>query len=169
MEICRPPAFAQGGHLAHVTGRMHGDVVIDRLIFLEPGQLRVAAESPEWLDQLDFQLFDETGQTLLHSEQNTYMTRIGVVMAPITRQVTVEDDLSGRAVQTGLGQQASVVQVHSSHRSMVGAPAEGSWRKFAEDMDDLVAAQLPARGQDRWFPRGIEGEVGAIAVFQSAP
>lgn len=165
LEICRTPAFANTRHLAHVTGRVHGDVVIDRLIFLESGQLRVPVESPEWVDQLDFQLFDETGQTLLHSEQNTYITKIGLVMAPITRQVTIQDELSGRAAQRGLGQQASTVHVHTSHRSMVGGAAEGSWRKFAEDMDDLVAAQLPSPGQDRWFPRSIEGEVGVIAHF----
>lgn len=165
LEICRTPAFADARHLAHVTGRVHGDVVIDRLIFLEAGQLRVPVESPEWLDQLDFQLFDATGETLLHSEQNTYLTQIGLVMAPITRQVTIQDDLSGRAAQRGLGQQASTVHVHTSHRSVVGGPAEGSWRKFADDMDDLVAAQIPSVGQDKWFPRGIEGEVGIIAHF----
>ncbi|WP_456856456.1 VPA1262 family N-terminal domain-containing protein [Bradyrhizobium sp. USDA 4501] len=165
LEICRTPAFADTRHLAHVTGRVHGDVVINRLIFLEPGQFRVPVDSPEWVDQLDFQLFDETGQTLLHSEQNTYITRIGLVMAPITRQVTIQDDLSGRAAQKGLGKQASTVHVHTSHRSMVGGPAEGSWRKFAEDMNDLVAAQLPSPGQDKWFPRSIEGEVGLIAHF----
>jgi hypothetical protein len=164
LEICRTAAFAQARHLAHVTGRVHGDVVIDRLVFLEPGHQRVAVVSPEWLDQLGFQLFDETGQTLLHSEQR-YFTRIPLVLSPITRQVTIEDELSGRAAQKGLGQQASIVQVHTSHRSMVGGPAAGSWRKFAEDMDDLVAAQLAAPSQDRWFPRGIEGEVGAIAHF----
>ncbi len=165
LEICRTPDFAQARHLAHVTGRVHGDVVIDRLVFLEPDQPRVAVASPEWLDQLDFQLFDETGETLIHSERNTYLTRIGLVMAPITHRVKIEDDLSSRAAQKGLGQQASIVHAHTSHRSMVGGPATGSWRKFAEDMDDLVAAQLPPPSQDRWFPRGIEGEVGAIAHF----
>jgi hypothetical protein len=27
-------------------------------------------------DQLHFQLFDETGQTLFHAEQNTYLSKI---------------------------------------------------------------------------------------------
>ena len=57
LEICRTPDFARARHLAHVTGRVHGDVVIDRLVFLEPGDQRVAVVSPEWLDQLGFQLF----------------------------------------------------------------------------------------------------------------
>ena len=165
LEICRTPDFAQVRHVAHIAGRAHGDVVIDRMIFLDPGQLRVATVSPEWLDQLDFQLFDETGQTLVHAEQNTYITRIGFVLAPIGRQITVQDELSERAAQQGLQQQASIVQVHSSHRSVIGAPAEGSWRKFAEDMDDLAATQLPTPSQDRWFPRGLEGELGVISHF----
>lgn len=165
LEICRTPDFARARHLAHVTGRVHGDVVIDRLVFLEPDDQRVAVVSPEWLDQLGFQLFDETGETLLHSEQNTYITTVPLVLAPVTRQVTIEDGLSGRAAQKGLGKQASIVQVHTSQRSVVGGAAPGSWREFAEDMNDLVAAQLPPPSQDRWFPRGIEGEVGAIAHF----
>lgn len=165
LEICRTSAFANVRHLAHVTGRVHGDVVLNRLIFLEAGQLRVPVKSPEWLEQLDFQLFDETGETLHHFEQNTYLTQIGLVMAPITRQVIIQDDLSGRAAQRGLARQASTVHVHTSHRSMVGGPAEGSWRRFADGMDDLVAAQISSPGQDKWFPRGIEGEVGVIAHF----
>jgi hypothetical protein len=164
-EICRTRAFAQAKHLAHVVGRAHGDVVVNRLIFLEPGELRVSWEASEWLDQLDFQLFDETGCVPLHSEQNTYMNRIGLVLAPTMRPVTIEDDLSLRAAQRGLGRQASVVNVHSSHRSSIGAPEQGSWRKFAEDMDDLVASKLPSPGPDNWFTRDIEGELGVIAHF----
>jgi hypothetical protein len=39
-----------------VSDSVHGDVVVDRLVFLEPGYQRVAVVSPEWLDQLGFQL-----------------------------------------------------------------------------------------------------------------
>jgi hypothetical protein len=86
-------------------------------------------------------------------------------MAPIGRQMTVEDDLSRRAAgkDVAFGAQVSTVMVHSSHRSMIGAPAKGTWRWFAEDMEQRVAAYLPTSSEDQWFPRGIEGEVGAIA------
>jgi hypothetical protein len=162
LEVCRTPAFAHARHIAHIAGRVHGDVVIDRLVMLEPGELRVPVESPEWLNQLDFQIFSEDGETLLHSERNTYMTQTGFVLAPITRQMTIEDDLSRRAGSAS-GRAALTVHVHTSIRSQVGAPATGSWRKFARDMDDIVAARLPKPSDDRWFPRGIEGELGAIA------
>jgi hypothetical protein len=137
-------------------------VVIDRLVMLEPGELRVPVESPEWVNQLDFQIFSEDGGTLLHSERNTYITQIGFTLAPITRQLTIEDDLSRRASNASR-QAASTVLVHTSTRSQVGAPAVGSWRRFAQDMEDTVAAQLPKPSEDKWFPRGIEGELGAIA------
>jgi hypothetical protein len=77
LEVCRTQAFAHTQHVAHITGRVHGDVVIDRLVTLEPGELRVRVESPEWLSQLDFQIFSEDGATLLHSERNTYITQRG--------------------------------------------------------------------------------------------
>jgi hypothetical protein len=62
-----------------------------------------------------------------------------------------------------LAVQASTVLVHSSLRSLIGGPAKGSWRAFAEDMSQTVASHLPKPSEDRWFARGIEGEVGAIA------
>ena len=162
LEVCRTPAFAHARHIAHLAGRVHGDLVIDRLLMLEPGELRVPVESPEWLSQLDFQIFSDDGETLLHSERNTYITQIGFVLAPITRQLTIEDDLSRRA-GIAFGRAASTVHAHTSIRSQVGAPATGSWLKFVQDMDDIVAARLPKPSDDRWFPRGIEGELGAIA------
>jgi hypothetical protein len=165
MEICRSAEFALVGHTAHFVGRVNGEVILDRLIKLPPGERRVSFQMAEKLDQFDFRLFSDDGETLLHSEQQSFMNRIGFVLAPIGRQVTIEDDLSNRAKSKDkeLGSQASSVVVHSSHRSMVGAPPEGSWRKFAEDMEQRVAAYLPKGSEDKWFQRGIEGEVGAIA------
>jgi hypothetical protein len=60
-------------------------------------------------------------------------------------------------------QAVSTVHLHTSIRSQVGAPAAGSWRKFVQDIDDVDAARLPKPSDERWFPRGIEGELGAIA------
>jgi hypothetical protein len=165
MEICRSAEFAVVGHTAHFVGRVNGEVILDRLIKLPPGDCRVPLRMQEKLDQFDFRLFSEDGETLLHSEQQSFINRIGFVLAPVGRQMTIEDDLSNRANSQGkaLGVQASSVVVHSSHRSMIGAPHVGSWRKFAEDMEQRVAAYLPKSSEDKWFPRGIEGEVGAIA------
>jgi hypothetical protein len=165
MEICRTAEFAAASHTAHIVGRVNGEVVLDSLIRLPPDKCRVPVEVPEMLDQFDFRIFGEDGQALLHSEQRSFFNRIGFVLAPVGRQMTIEDDLSNRAKSKdkGLGSQASSVVVHSSHRSMIGAPREGSWRKFAEDMEQRVAAYLPKSSEDKWFPRGIEGEVGAIA------
>jgi hypothetical protein len=164
MEICRTPEFAAVEHTVHLVGRVNQEVIFDGLIRLPPSQRRVPVQLPEWLDQFDFRIFSEDGQTLLHFEQRSFLNRIGFVMAPVGRQMTIEDDLTTRAASRGggLASQASTVVVHSSHRSMIGAPAEGTWRKFAEDMEQTVAAYLPKSSEDKWFPRGIEGEVGAI-------
>lgn len=165
MEICRTAQFAAASHTAHIVGRVNGEVILDRLFKLPLGERRVPIQVPEMLDQFDFRIFSEDGETLLHSERQNFLNRIGFVMAPVGRQMTIEDDLSNRAASRdkGLASQASTVVVHSSHRSMIGAPAEGTWRKFAEDMEQIVATFLPKSSEDKWFPRGIEGEVGAIA------
>ena len=165
MEICRTPAFACVPHIAHLVGRVNDNVVIDRLITLPAGDLRVPVSVPEQLDQFDFRLFDERGETVLHSERSSFLNRIGLVMAPIGRQINLGDDLSARAKQKGraLGAQASAVVSTSPERSLIGGPATGSWRKFAEDMEDIINARLPKSGEDKWFARGIEGEVGAIS------
>jgi hypothetical protein len=165
MEVCRTPEFATAEHTAHLVGRVNQEVIFDGLIRLPPGQRRVPVQLPEWLDQFDFRIFGEDDQRLLHSEHGSFLNRIGLVMAPVGGQMIIEDDLSKRAASRGaaLGSQASSVLVHSSHRSMIGAPAEGTWRKFAEDMEQKVAAYAQTSSEDKWFPRGIEGEVGAIA------
>jgi hypothetical protein len=164
MEISRSPEIAAAEHTAHIVGRVNGEIILDRLIRLPKGERRMPVHVQEMLDQFDFRVFSEDG-TLLHSEQQSFLNRIGFVMAPIGRQMTIEDDLSSRAGSQGkgLGSWASTVVVHSSHRSMIGAPSAGSWQKFAEDMQQLVATDLPKPSEDRWIPRGIEGEVGAIA------
>ena len=143
---------------------MNDDVVVDRLITLAAGNLRVPVAVPEPLDQFDFRLFDGSGETILHSEQSSFLNRIGLVMAPVGRQINLEDDISARAKQNSeaLGAQAASVVSTYPQRSLIGGPAKGSWRKFAEDMEDLVNVHLPQSGEDRWFARGIEGEVGAI-------
>jgi hypothetical protein len=165
MEICRTPDFAAVPHTAHIVGRVNGEVVFDSLVRLPRGQRRVSIQMPEPLDNFDFRIFSEDGRTLLHSEQRSFLNRIGLVMAPVGGQMTIEDNLSTRAAGRGkaLAAQASTVVVHSSHRSMIGAPAAGTWRRFAEDMEQVLAAQIPQSSEDKWFSRGIEGEVGAIA------
>ncbi len=164
MEICREPEFAARHHIAHVVGRVGGDVVLDRVVILEPGRLRVSVEAPARLDQLDFWMFDNAGETLLHSTHSSYLNRIHLALSPISRQMTIEDDLSRRAAQGKCGpSQGTIVQSYVTQRSQIGAPAKGSWRHFADEMTDWVAARLPAFSEDKWFPRGIEGEIGAIA------
>jgi hypothetical protein len=165
MEICRSPEFAVAAHTAHVVGRVNGEIILDRLVKLRAKEHRVPFQIQEKLDQLDFRLFSEDGETLLHSDQQNFVNRVGFVLAPIGRQMMIEDDLSNRAKSKDkdLGSQASNVVVHSSSRSMIGAPRDGSWRKFAEDMRQRVAAYAPNSSEDKWFPRGVEGEVGAIA------
>jgi hypothetical protein len=165
LDICRLPEFATTAHIAHIVGRVNGEVVLDRLVKLPPGDRRVPVTAPETLDEFDFRVFSEDRETLLHSEQAHFLNRIGFTLAPVNRQMTIEDDLSNRAKSKdkGLGSQASTVISHSSHRSMIGAPAPGSWRKFAEDMEQTRATSLPVPSEDKWFPRGIEGEIGAIA------
>jgi hypothetical protein len=165
MEICRTRAFACVPHIAHLVGRVSGDVVVDRLVTLPADGLRVPVSVSEPLDQFDFRLFDADGEVVLHSEHSRFINRIGFVLSPIGRQVTLNDDLSTRAKSEGgaVAAQASAVVSMSPQRSLIGGPANGSWRKFAEDMEDLVSARLPKTSEDKWFARGIEGEVGAIS------
>ena len=164
MQICRTPPFAKNTQTAHLVGRVAGDVIVDRLIELPADEQRTAVAVPDLLDQFDFRLFDADG-IALHFEHSTFMNRIGFVLSPIGRQMTIEDDLSTRAKQKGsaLVAQASTTVSTSPRRSMIGAPVKGSWRRFAEDIEDLVAAHLPTPSEDKWFPQGIEGEVGAIS------
>ena len=152
-RIGRTPEFAAIKHMAHVVGRVNGDVVVNRLFDLPVGQEELVFDVPERLDELEFSLFEAAGR-IVHSEKSTFMNRVGLVLAPIHRRVQVDDDLSRRAGPSRQG--ASIVAAHSSMRSLVGAPETGSWRKFAEDMTDVVAQHTLSPSEDRWFPRGID-------------
>ena len=166
-EIARTPAFANARHTAHFTGLAAGDVVVDRLIFLPAGEHRTSVVAPEPLDQFRFRLFDASGETLLHSEEHSLLRQISLTMSPISQQVKIDDDLARRAAQKGvaLESSAALVHAHTSHRSLVGAPTCGSWREWAGEMEHWAAAYMPPPSEDRWFRRGIEGEVGATAHF----
>ena len=117
MEFCRTHAFACVPHIAHVVGRVNDDVVIDRLITLPVGEFRVAVAVPELLDQFDFRLFDASGETVLHSERSSFLNRMGFVLAPIGRQINLDDDLSARAKQKGAALAARASAVVSPPRN----------------------------------------------------
>jgi len=166
-EISRTSSFALAPHLAHVVGRSKGDVVVDRLVTLEEGRLRVPVDTPEAFDDIDFQLFSADGRTLLHSERHAIITTIPFALSTINSQVTINDDVTERAKQENraLVAQASTVLGHTSHRSSVGAPPKGSWLEFADNMRQLAAVTYASSSEDRWFPHGINGELGAVAYL----
>jgi hypothetical protein len=160
LEISRTLEFARNSHRAHVVGRANDDVVFDQLVSLPAGAPRVPVSFPERVEQIEFRVFNESGEALLHSERSNFITRVGLVTSMIGKQITIEDSLARGASQAGLS--ASGVVAQSSTRTMVGAPKNRSARWFAEEMEGVVAAHFPAPSEDRWFPKGIEGEVGAI-------
>lgn len=164
-EISRSIEFCRDEHIAHLVSEVNGEVIFDKLIKLPAGERRTSFELPETPSRLHFRLFSTNGDKLLHSEQQTFMNRIHFVMAPVARQLIIEDELTHRAKSQNkeLGKKAASVVTHSSHRSAIGAPREGSWQKFVEDMERRVADQLPKSGEDKWFTRGIDSEIGAIA------
>ncbi|WP_156944173.1 hypothetical protein [Bradyrhizobium sp. Ec3.3] len=45
-EICRTPQVASATHAAHLVGRSHGDVVLNRIIKLSPSERRVPTPAP---------------------------------------------------------------------------------------------------------------------------
>jgi hypothetical protein len=163
-EIARTPAFAESHHFGHFVGEVAGDVVVDQLITLAPGRLRTPIVSPEPLDHYTFRLFDASGVSLLHTEQHHMLNRIGINLSPQHRQLTIEDELSRRAKNhsSALGTSAGTVGAYTSQRSIIGAPPADSWRRFADEMHSWIATHTPPPSEDRWFRRGIEGEVGAV-------
>ncbi len=166
LKISRTPEFAQSRHIAHIVGRIFGDVVLDRLVMLEPGCQHVPITAPDWLDQIEFRLFDETGETVLHfdpPENGTLLKQVTFTSNIVERELIIDDKLTQKAgQQKNLHKQASTIQGYSSRRTHVGAPRPGSWRTFAEDMAHIAAGCFPKTSQDKWFARGITGEVEVI-------
>lgn len=165
LVIRRTQAFAREEHMAHLVARAAGDVVLDRLIRLPANEPSVRVAVPEQLDGIELRIFDRSGETLIHHESSSFINRIGLVMAMAGPRMTIEDRLSDKAKQGGpaLARRASQVESYSPERSQVGAPDAGSWRAFVDNMREIVAARLPQASEDRWFPRGVEGEVESIA------
>ena len=165
LVIRRTLAFAREEHMAHLVARAAGDVVLDRLVHLPANEPSVKVAVPEQLDGVELRIFDQGGQRLVHHESSNFINRIGIVMAMAGHRIVIDDELSSKAKQGGpvLAQRASQVGSYSPERSQVGAPDPGSWRAFVDDMREIVAARLPQPSEDRWFPRGVEGEVESIA------
>jgi len=168
LEISRTPEFAGDRHIAHVVSQVHGDVLLDRLITLEPGQLRSPPlECTEPIDELHFRLFRDDGAVLIHHEHSTFLRSVNVALASRSRELIIEDKLSARAKQKEdmLGEKASRVRAHTSHRVHVSMGSNGSWRPFSKRMAQIAATRMPRRSDDRWFPKRIEAEVGVIEHF----
>ncbi|AET91847.1 hypothetical protein BYI23_B012400 [Burkholderia sp. YI23] len=164
-EICRSAEFCQVEHIAQIVSEVNDEVIFDKLIKLPAGQRRVTFELSKSPSRLHFRLYSASGAKLLHSEQQTFLRQVHLIGASLGRQLSIEDELSRRAKSQNkeLGQKSAQVVTRSSFRSSVGSPRQGSWQKFADDMERRVATQLPKSAEDKWFPRGIESEIGAIA------
>ncbi len=165
LVIRRMLTFAREEQMAHLVARAAGDVVLDRLVHLAANEPSVRVAVPEQLDGIELRIFDRSGETLIHHESSNFINRIGLVLAMAGPRMTIEDRLSDKAKQGGptLARRASQVESYSPERSQVGAPDAGSWRAFVDNMREIVAARLPQPSEDRWFPRGVKGEVESIA------
>ena len=165
LEICRTVTFAQTSHTAHLICRTEGDVITDRLIYLEPETLRQAVELPEMPDELEIWLFEEKNGAPIFYEQSTYLRQIGLTMGISGHTVTIQDELSARAKQAGKNshKQISNITSISSHRSIIGGDRNGSWRAFSNSMQNFTLQRSTSDCADKWFPKGIKGEIGAIS------
>lgn len=165
LEVCRTAQFSQNEHTVHLVCRTNDEVILDRLIRLPRGVTRHPISIQESLDSYELRLF-ETGDdsTVLFYEKSTLLKRIDLVLSPIGRSVSIQDELSDRAKSQDkdLGQKISGVASTSPQRSVVGGHLKGSWREFSQRMDDFVRQRNPEAGEDKWFPKDIKGEVGAI-------
>jgi hypothetical protein len=169
--INRTPEFAAQQHLAHVVGRNNGDLIFDRLVTLQSGEVQSAEiEGSEAVYETEFRLFSADGGTLLHYEHNHYIREIGMTMNAINREVVVDDELTKKARSTGnenLARRAGKVAGYSSHPFTAGFSSSGGWRQHSQRMRQLVDEAFPGTGEDRWFPRSTESEVAVIEHINS--
>jgi hypothetical protein len=165
LQICRTPAFAKQVHIAHLVCRTHHDVIVDRLIRLSPEVTRQAVPLPEAPDELELWIFEEDGEAPVFYEQSNFIRQVNAVMAVMGHSVVIQDELSSRAKQSGESAAKTIRTVTSisPQRSVIGGTPKGSWRAFSEGMQDFTRHYATDTGEDRWFPKGIEGEIGAIA------
>lgn len=162
-EISRTPNLAETACVAHFVGWSDGDLIVDRIVFLEERAQRVVIACTEQIDRYEFRLFDGTGATLLHREDHTLIRQIGLNMTPILHQTKIDDRLERRArAARGKRVPDRIVQAKTSQRSVVGAPRPGSWREYLQSIAALVSRHSSAASADRWFARGIDGELGVL-------
>lgn len=162
--ISRNKVFASGRQHAHVVFCAGRDVIVDRLVALPPNIRSVAVDAPEKVDAFTFSLFSDDGQ-LLHKQDASFFRTFSVGMALGGPTHEISDELTRRAEAHDpvLGGQVRRVQKRSTELSTFGGTSPGSARAFDEMMRIRLAGAFPDGGADRWFPHGIEGEVGVIA------
>lgn len=165
LEICRTIDLAKQKHIAHLVCRSNNDVIVDRLINLSPGETRQVLPLPEAPDKLELWLFEGNADAPLFYERSTFLRQIEMVTSALGHTVNIQDSFSARAKQNGesVAKQITNVTSTSPQRSVIGGNPKGSWRAFSENMQNFALHHTADVSDDRWFPKGIEGEIGAIA------
>lgn len=169
-QIFRSAEFAEVAHIAQIVGHSCKERVLDRLISLSVGQLRSATiECAEVVDAYEFSMFEAASGRLLHREAFPFLTQIGMNMSVAGGTVQLDDRLSRKAKAAGkeTAQSASNIQSHSTMRSLIDHKASRAFRQYKSDMHELAEVCFPQKGEDRWFPRTLDNEIGVIAYINS--
>lgn len=89
------------------------------------------------------------------------MNQINLVMSPLGRETILDDDLAGKEPK------AAHVRARTAHRSVIGGAPTGSVKSERAKITRWVAANIAPGGDDRWFRRGIDSEIGIITHLNS--
>jgi hypothetical protein len=165
LEICRNSELLEETQIAHLISRNDGDIIDDRLIELPSNKARLPVVLPEDPDSFELWVFNlDADKNLIFYENSNFIRQISFVMSVPGATLDIQDKLSDRARQIrspGSGQISEVTST-SSNRSLVGGPPDGSWRSYTKKMREFSDEAFPKSSEDKWFPKGIHGEVGAI-------
>lgn len=161
------PLLAQK-QMLHVICRESNDVIFNRLFELKSNEAVLEFELPEDTYEIEYWLFDESGQLLTQSH-DYYLAEICMNSSMVGRNVNLQDKLTQDAAKGGksLVNKASSVNRTHTERSVINPNGNRlTYKQYDRQFTELHPLLFPKSESDVWFGKSIENEVNVIGHFR---
>ncbi|KQP12048.1 VPA1262 family N-terminal domain-containing protein [Pseudorhodoferax sp. Leaf265] len=149
---------------AHIRALGDGEVLWEGLKFCGPDKSGFDQTVDGIVDESIISIFDQTGK-LLHREHATYIREVTLTSRTLGRTLQVGDRLAIQAAsQNKKHAYAFGSAAVRTHHTVVSYDPDGL-RQFRQRMQAHLSHLDATLHSDRWFPRGLDEQLGVIEHF----
>ena len=148
--------------VAHLTLQSDDETVFDQIVILKTGESFADLKITTIPDWMELRLFHAASGKLVFRESNHFIREVGMNIVTPGPTIHLSDKLSKKAKSVkGLGQSATATTAMRSMQSTIGLDPT-NLRAYRRELMARLDRATVSETADRWFPRGLSGEIAAI-------